>query len=327
MQRWAVIGTGGMADTFVRDAHQHGRGGRFVAVYSRHAERGRAFAETHELEQVFDDLDALAASDAVDAVYIASPHRQHVDQALTMIAAGKPVLVEKPVAVNAADAERLYRAANQAGVLCQEAFWTRFSPAYQQILAEARDGRLGPLHQAHAHFGFRAPADPAHRLNNPDLAGGALLDIGLYPLILTLDLFGEPERILGATTTMATGVDASADLVLDYAGGERAQVSYSLSNAFPNTARISGEAGWVEIRPPFISPRTAHWSIQGAPVRRVDYPLLGQGYHYEFSTVNEALAAGRSECAEHSQADSLTLMRLLDRIRAEWGPRYDFELS
>lgn len=324
MLRWGVMGTGNIAHQFVSDA-RHGSGGEFVGVYSRSQQNADAFAKEFGLPHAFGDLDAFLASPDIDVVYIASPHTSHVEQALALLEAGKAALVEKPVAVNLADAQRLYQRSQQLGVFCQEAFWTRFNPAYQQVLEQARDGRLGKLRHGQANFGFLSPADPEHRLNNPDLAGGALLDIGLYPLILTLDLFGEPTEIEGRVSLGETGVDRSADLVLSYAGGERCAVHYSLDYELPQTAWISGENGWAEIQSLWFSPNRAHWQVGSAPVAVEHYPLLGKGYHYEFTATNEAIAAGRLDCAEHTHADSLTLIRLLDRIRDQWGPRYPFE--
>ncbi|WP_108124286.1 Gfo/Idh/MocA family protein [Saccharospirillum mangrovi] len=324
MLRWGVMGTGNIAHQFVRDAY-HGRGGKFVGVYSRNQSSAEAFAKEFGLPHAFSDLDAFLASPDIDVVYVASPHTSHVEQGLALIDAGKAALVEKPVAVNVADAEKLYRRSQETGVFCQEAFWTRFNPVYQQILKQARDGRLGALRFGQANFGFRSPSDPQHRLNNPDLAGGALLDIGLYPLILTLDLFGEPADIDGRVTLGDSGVDRSADLVLSYANGERCAVHYSIDYELPQTALISGERGWVELQSLWFAPNSARWQVGGGPVQVEHYPLLGKGYHYEFTATNEAIAAGRLDCAEHTQADSLTLMRLLDRIRNQWGPRYPFE--
>lgn len=324
MIRWAAVGIGYMADLFVADA-RHGQGGHFTAAYSRNKARAEAFAQRHQLERSYDDFDALLADDHIDAVYIASPHTAHVDQAIAALEAGKAVLVEKPVAVNAIDAERLYQTAARCGLFCQEALWTRFNPVYRAILEQARSGLLGRLCHSQSNFGFVAPEDPTHRLNNPELAGGALLDMGLYPLLLPLDLFGEPDRIDGCVTIGSSGVDESADLVLNYPGGQRAVVSYSLRAVMPNQATISGTEGWVEVQSPWFAPNAARWQSGSGPVRWEQYELIGRGWHYEFTAANQAIACGDLFCAEHSQADSLRLMRLLDRIRAEFGPRYPFE--
>lgn len=324
MIRWAAVGIGQMADLFVSDA-QYGQGGRFTAAYSRNKQRAEAFAKRHELSQSYDDFDALLADDNIDAVYIASPHTAHVDQAIAALEAGKAVLVEKPVAVCAVDAERLYQTAARCGLFCQEALWTRFNPVYRTILEQARSGLIGRLSHSHSNFGFVAPADPAHRLNNPNLAGGALLDMGLYPLLLPLDLFGEPDHINGRVTIGSSGVDESADLVLDYPGGQRAVVSYSLRNVMPGQATISGTDGWVEVQSPWFAPNAARWQVGESAVRWEQYELIGRGWHYEFTAANKAIARGDLFCNEHSQVDSLCMMRLLDRIRSEFGPSYPFE--
>jgi predicted dehydrogenase len=324
--RWAVIGTGGMADQFVADS-QHGSGGRFVAVCSRSQASARAFADRHGLENAFDDLDAMLARDNIDVVYIASPHTQHLAQATASMEAGKAVLVEKPATLNAAQTTRLYDTAERCGVLCVEALWTRFSPVYRSILAELKSGRIGTVRQCQASFGFASPADPAHRLNTPELAGGALLDIGIYPLLLPLDLFGLPDSIEGDVTLGESGVDRSADLVLSYASGARASLSYSLNFPLPTEAAISGDDGWVSFKSPWFATNAARWQVGQAPVSQQQYPLIGRGYHYEFSAVNRSLVAGLQQCEEHSWADSLALAWVMDRIRKRWGPDYGASLE
>jgi len=324
--RWAVVGTGGMADQFVADA-RHGNGGEFVAVCSRSQASAQAFADRHGLALAFDDLDTLLARDDIDVVYIASPHTQHRQQALAAMEAGKAVLVEKPATLNAAQTKSLYETAERCQVLCVEALWTRFSPVYRSVLADLKSGRIGQVRHCQASFGFAAPADPDHRLNAPELAGGALLDIGIYPLLLPLDLFGAPADIEGDVTLGVRGVDRSADLVLRYADGARASLSYSLDFPLPTQATISGEDGWVEIKAPWFASQAARWQVGKAPVSQQQYPLLGRGYHYEFSAVNRSLAAGLQQCEEHSWTDSIALAEVMDRIRKRWGPDYGAELE
>lgn len=316
MNNWAVIGTGGMADVFVRDARQ-GQGGQFTAVVSRSLDKARAFARGHDLEHSFDDITDLLKRDDIDVVYIASPHSGHFEQAMQAIEAGKAVLVEKPATTRLADTRTLYEAARKRQVFCQEALWTRFNPAYQQILREARDGRLGAIRHCTANFGFPAPKDPKHRLNNPALAGGALLDIGLYPMLVPLDLFGMPDTIDGRMMPMATGVDASADWVLGYEDGCQAAISYSLTCHQPMTATISGDAGWVELQPPFFVPQSARWKVGDQPVSQRHYPVIGKSYHYEFTAVNRSLDAGQLCCPEHDWEASIELMTLIDRIQQQ----------
>lgn len=324
--RWAVIGTGGMADQFVGDA-RHGQGGEFVAVCSRSQSSAQAFADRHGIALAFEDIDTMLARDDIDVVYIASPHTHHLKQAIAAMEAGKAVLVEKPASLNAAQTRHLYDVAERCQTLCVEALWTRFSPVYRSILKDLRSGRIGELRHCQASFGFAAPADPKHRLNAPELAGGALLDIGIYPLLLPLDLFGAPAEIEGDVALGVRGVDRSADLVLRYSSGARASLSYSLDFPLPTQASISGNDGWVEIKAPWFASHAARWQVGTAPVSQQQYPLLGRGYHYEFSAVNRSLAAGLLQCEEHSWADSLALADMMDRIRKRWGPDYGAALE
>jgi predicted dehydrogenase len=324
--RWAVIGTGGMAHLFVADA-RHGFGGRFVAVCSRRQASARAFADRHGIEHAYADLDAMLERDDIDVVYIASPHTLHLPQALAAMQAGKAVLVEKPATLNAAQTRLLYDTAERCQVFCAEALWTRFSPVYQSILTDLRAGRIGPLRHCHASFGFAGPLDAAHRLNAMELAGGALLDIGIYPLLLPLDLFGSPVDIDGSVTLADCGVDRSADLAFNYAGGVRATLSYSLDFPLPTQASVSGDGGWVELKAPWFATNAARWQVGAAPVSQQHYPLTGRGWHYQFSAVNRALAAGLQQCEEHSWSDSLALAAVMDRIRKRWGRDYGASLE
>lgn len=326
MRRWGVIGTGNMASLFVKDSQVKPHG-HFTAVFSSNLQRAHQFAEAHQIEKAYDSLAAMLADPDIDAVYIASRHPQHAPQAIQALNAGKHVLVEKPMALNAADAERVFDAAKKNNRFCCEALWTKFSAAYQSLTQQIAEGRIGDLRHIHAHFGFAVDmSQPEQRLLNPDHAGGALLDIGLYPIFFPLSLFGGTPTNTQATVTMgSTGVDIAADLVMAYPEGRSASVAYRFDAMMPNKAILSGSRGWVEIESPFFASNALHWNVDGGPTVTEYCPMDNRGWGEEFAGVNEAIDSGALEATQHSWDDSRQLAQYLETVRKTWGPTYPFE--
>ncbi|EAR07838.1 Gfo/Idh/MocA family protein [Reinekea blandensis] len=325
MIRWAVVGSGNMASLFLRDC-QNSTQGRFTAVYSHNQERAETFAREHELESAYSDLDQMLASDAIDAVYIASTHPNHAPQAIKALQAGKHVLVEKPMALSESQTRAVFDAARQNNCFCAEALWTKFSPTYQSLIRQLREGRIGDVRHVSANFAFTIDlSDTRHRLLNPEHAGGALLDIGLYTLFLPMALMGEPTQTTAVVTHGEMGVDLSSDVILEFGEGRSAALSYRFDAMMPMKATISGSKGWVELEAPFFAGNALHWGEAGKPVVTEHVPLPNRGWGTEFDQVNTHIAAGDLEASVHTQQDSLQLARLLESLRREHGPIFPFE--
>ncbi|WP_369371220.1 Gfo/Idh/MocA family protein [Promicromonospora sp. Populi] len=319
--RWGVIGTGWIAARFVDAVSTH-TGQRFTAVASRDRARGEDFARAHGITRTHTDVRALAADPEVDVVYVASPHTSHHEHAITTIAAGTPVLVEKPIGINAAQAEEIAHAARTAGVFCAEALWTYFLPRWDVVEQALASGVVGSLRSVLADYGEYLPDE--HRAMDPALAGGSLLDLGTYPISLVSRLLGEPRTVAAQGADNRHGVNAHTAAIVSDTAGATGVVFTSLESSTPTTAVIAGDRGAIELDGPFYQPggvRVRTWS--DGEVYRYDEPRTGHtGLHFEAAAVARAIAAGHTEAEERPLDESVTFLRLMDRIRAEAGIRF-----
>ena len=333
--RWGIIGAGGIARRLSRcfPAAAHNVG---YAIASRSGERAAAFAREFDFPVSYGSYEELVADPNVDAVYVATTHPQHLSHAQLALRAGKPTLCEKPFTVNADEARALIATAREQGVLLMEAMWTRFFPAYQQMLAWLRAGEIGALTYLSAEIGFRSRASAESRLFDPALAGGALLDVGVYPVALALDCFGgKPERIGALAHLGAAGVDERLALQFGYAGGARltaakcphalASLRCSIRDEMAGAAHLLGERGTITMTAPW-------WACQRVTLQRDgqdevvrDFPAVAEGYEYQLEEFARLLRAGERENARMTLADSLAIMETLDAVRVEIGLRYPFE--
>ncbi|WP_206184572.1 Gfo/Idh/MocA family protein [Thermoactinospora rubra] len=312
---WGIAATGGIART-VGAVIAAEPGMRVAAVGSRDAGRAAALAAELGAERSYGSYAALCADPEVDVVYVATPHAQHLAVAEPAIAEGKAVLCEKPLAGSLADAERMAKLAKDAGVFLMEAMWMRFNPLIRRLAA---DGRFGEIRSVQASFGFVAPYDPQHRLWNPATAGGAVLDLGVYPLALAHLLLGEPEALHVTGTLAPSGVDAEAGMLLTYAGGARALLETSLVSPMANSATVVGTGLRADLPAPFWAPGRMVLSGPGVePEEHVLDPSRG-GYQEQAREVAAALAEGRTESEVMPVADSLAVMRRMEEVRAALG--------
>lgn len=311
---WGIAATGGIART-VGAVIAAEPGMRVAAVGSRDLGRAKALAATLGADSAHGSYAELCADPAVDAVYVATPHAQHLEVAAAAIAAGKAVLCEKPLATTVADAELMVRLAREAGVFLMEAMWMRFNPLIRMLAA---DERFGEIRSVRASFGFAHPYDPAHRLWAPELGGGALLDLGIYPMGLAQLFLGLPESTHITGSLAASGVDAEAGGLLSYPGGRRALVECSLLGTYANDATIVGTGMRADLAAPFWAPRRAVLSGPGMdPEEHVLGDPADNGYAGELREVHDCLAAGRTESAVMPLDESVAIMRVLAEARAQ----------
>jgi predicted dehydrogenase len=227
MIRWGVIGPGSIATGFA-EAMQWAGGGTITAVASRAAERAEAFGDRFDIATRYGDYAALAADPDVDVVYVATPHARHEVDTIGLLQAGKHVLCEKPLALNARQAGRMAEEARSRGLFLMEAIWSRFLPAYRSLVDIIGEGRIGEPLLVEADFGFRRPVDPSHRHFARELGGGALLDLGIYPIQLCTLILGPIERVVGDGVVGETGVDEVVTALLHHAGGRLGVVKAAL---------------------------------------------------------------------------------------------------
>jgi len=321
---WGIVGPGSIARKFARDLRV-ARGAQLRAVAGRDLERARAFADEFGAALAFDDLHALAAAPSVDIVYIATPHHAHFAAAKLLLRLGKPVLIEKPLTVNSAQARELVAIARENRVFLMEAMWTRFLPVYRRVRKGIGEGRIGQCRMVTSHFCVRGEMDPAKRWLNPDLAGGGLLDLGVYNLAMTQFVFGgKPDRIHALARFADTGVDEMLSVSLGYPGNGLAQFACGFAALGDNSLMVAGEAGRLLIPAPFLSAQEATWTV-GNEEETIREPFRGEGFEYEIEEAMRCLQAGEIESPLMPLADTLATTETMDEIRTQIGLRYPFE--
>ena len=326
---WGVVATGSIAATVTADLLML-PDARLQAVSSRRADRAQAFAERFGAAAWYADddtrsgLDALLADPAVEVVYVATPHAQHAAVVRAALTAGKSVLCEKPVTINAREAQELVDLARERGVFLMEAVWTRFLPAYQRALEIAASGELGSVQWVSAEVGFVAPADPTARIWALADGGGALLDLAVYPLLWAWGTLGLPDAVTATGTLNGEGVDAQNALTLTYAAGAQAQLTTSLLAHSPHTAQVCGTEGWLRTSGADSVYRPTRLEVQvgDGEVRTEEFALIGSGYVHELREVTRCVQSGLTESPVMPLEHSLATMRLLDGVREQLGVVY-----
>ncbi len=352
--RWGILSTGSIARAFARglavlpDAE-------LVAVGSRAQATADEFGRTFGVSHRHPSYEALAHDPDVDVIYVATPHVFHKENALLCLEAGKAVLCEKPFTLNAAEAREVIDFARERGLFLMEAMWTRFLPAIVQVRRWLAEGVIGEVRLLQADFGFRADWDPEGRLFNPELGGGALLDVGIYPVSFTSMVLGKPEEIVALAHLGETGVDEQGAFLLGYPEGRLAVLSAALRTQTPTEAVILGTEGQIRLAAPFyrteqltlvkpgiadaVRQRSPGWLIEagrmlglnrlwkrgGRAGRTFPFPLQGNGYNYEAAEVMRCLRAGQLESEVMPLDETLSIMETLDEIRARWGLVYPAE--
>ncbi len=322
--RWGILGPGTIARAFatgltvVPDA-------KLVAVGSRTLDKAKAFAAEFGAARAHGSYAALANDPEVDAIYVATPHPMHRDDAILCLNAGKAVLCEKPFTVNAKELEAVVAVARAKRVFLMEAMWTRFLPVMSKVREWLASGRIGEPRLVTADFGFRCGWDPQSRLLAPSLAGGGLLDVGIYTVAFAAMVFGPtPSRIAGFAHLGETGVDEQAAYILGYPGGGLASLTCAVRTDTPHGARIDGTEGRIEIAAPFWKATRAVLTACGR-TETIEAPHLANGYEYEAMEVGRCLRAGLTESPLVTLDESLALMRVLDQLRGQFGLRYPME--
>ncbi len=319
--RWGIMAPGKIAHKFVGGL-QRIPGAEIYAIGSRSAERAGSFARQYGAAKSYGSYIELAGDEDVDIIYIASPHPVHYENALMCLEHGKAVLCEKPFTMNLRQLRHLVDTARTNRVFLMEALWTRFLPTMEKILEVRDSGTLGSIRFINADFGFKGDYDPANRLFNPALGGGALLDIGIYPVFLAMLLLGKPPEITATSQMAETGVDASTSMIFSYADGQMANLSCTYMANTPIQADIIFEKGIVHIDPKWFCPTSIIISGEDGKEDRFQYEERGNGYQYQAIECMRCLDAGMTESPLMSLEFSLELMGTLDRIREICGIRY-----
>lgn len=327
--RWGILATGKIAHSFASDLLLL-PGAEIAAVGSRRPDAAAEFAATYGATRSHGSYEDLVADPEVDVVYVASPHALHLEHARLALEAGKPVLCEKALTLNARDAEAMVALARERGLFLMEAMWMACHPVIRRLRDRFAAGDLGTPLEVIAGLGFRVDAPGTDRMLDPDLGGGALLDMGVYPLTLAQLFLGEPEEQRALASLSGTGIDLGVAISASYASGAVASLSASMVAQSPRTASIATDIGRIDFPPAFHHPEQVTWTpydgrtelapeVIAAPE---DDPVIGTGLGNEAAEVMRCLRAGELESPLVPHEQTLALMRQMDRLREQIGVAY-----
>ncbi|WP_093897736.1 Gfo/Idh/MocA family protein [Streptomyces sp. Ncost-T10-10d] len=323
--RWGVLATGGIAATFTEDLRAM-PDAEVVAVASRTDASAQAFAQRFGIPRAYGSWADLAADDEVDVVYVATPHSAHREAAALCLEAGKHVLCEKAFTLNAREADELVKLARDRGLFLMEAMWTYCNPVIRRMTELVRDGAIGDIRTVQADFGLAGPFGPKHRLRDPALGGGALLDLGVYPVSFAHLLLGEPDRVQADALLSPEGVDLHTAMLLGWSeAGASALLNCSIVADTPLTASVTGTKGRIDFPRGFFYPEWFVLHREGHEPEEFTAGAAGEGLRgmqFEQAEVARALRAGETESPLVPLDGSLAVMRTLDAVRDRIGVRY-----
>ena len=336
--RWGILGTGYIANLFA-EGLSVAEDAELVAVGSRHQRTADVFGDRWGVPHRHASYEALVHDPDVDVIYIGTPHPYHYEHTLLCLQAGKHVLIEKPFAMNVRQASAMIDLARSRGLFLMEAMWTRFLPAMVQVREWIAAGEIGDVQLVRANLSFMAEHNLASRLFAPELGGGSLLDVGIYPVSFAHMILGTPQSVHSTAALGQTGTDDRSAYMFGYAGGKTALLSSAVQLGVPVEADIIGTQGYIKIHEPWINPRVVTLARPAAPgvqsrlifegnvydTRTVHLPTTGNGYNYEAIAVGECIRAGQHESSVMPLDESLAIMHVLDTLRAQWGLAYPNE--
>lgn len=322
--RWGILGTGNIATSFATGVATMDDA-ELVAVGSRSMTTANAYADRFDIPRRYASYAELARDPDIDVVYIATPHAMHLENMLLCFDAGKPVLCEKPLTINAGEARQAVARARELGIFMMEATWMRFTPLMVELRNLLQVKVVGDLRMVTADFGIRVDFDPSFRLFDPKLGGGGLLDVGIYPLSLAQMVLGTPIQVAGMAELGQTGVDEQSAAVLGYEGGQMAVLHSAIRTETPQEATIIGTEGWIRIDAPWWMPESMSIHKPDAEPQKLSIPFDANGYTYEAAEVHRCLRAGELESPLMPLDETIAIMTTMDTLRAQWGLRYPME--
>lgn len=324
--RWGIMGTGTIANNFVQGLSVL-EDAELYAVASRSIEKAKEFGEKYSATKVYGSYEELVKDEIVDIIYIATPNTAHKNNIMLCLNNEKPVLCEKPFTINAKEAEEVIKVAKEKNLFLMEAMWSRYFPVMKQVNSWLEQGVIGDLRMLTADFGFRREGPSEERKVSPGRGGGALLDVGVYPISFASKIFGRfPSQITGITSLYETGVDQQSSMLLGYDKGEMAVLSCAINTPTPKEARIIGNKGSIYI-PDFSRATKATLNVIGEEPVTVEIPLEGNGYNYEAAAAMDSLRKSETENKIMPHAESLSIIRIMDELRSQWGIKYPTEIG
>jgi len=320
--RWGIIGLGNIAHKFAHDI-QLAKDAVLHGVASRDPLRSKQFFEKYQAYFYYDSYDDLLADPKIDIVYIATTNNLHFEHTLRCLRAGKAVLCEKPFALNAQQVRQMIAEAQQRNLFLMEGMWSRFLPATIQLLDLIASGAIGAVNFIQADFGTASSPEKKARLFQNELGGGSLLDIGIYPLYLSLLLLGKPKKISANATMTPEAVDGTCSMLLGFKNEETAVLSSSIRHATPTEARIYGSKGFIHLQKPFHYTRKLTLTIYDEEPQVFEPDFEGFGYYHEITSINDCLRKGETENPLMTHHHSLELIEMLDIVRELIGLSFE----
>jgi predicted dehydrogenase len=322
--RWGILATGGIAHAFASDLRTAGLD--LTAVGSRSTESGERFAAEFEIPRVHASYEELVSDPDVDIVYVSTPHPMHAENAILALEHGKHVLVEKPFTLTGAEAVAVREAATRTGLLAMEAMWTRYLPHMLRVRELVETGALGEIRVVLADHTQRISSDPAHRLNNLDLGGGALLDLGIYPISFAWDILGAPATINATATIGATGVDDEVATIFTHATGALSTSLSASHSAGPNRASIVGTEARIDLDPVWYTPTSFRLVAPNDDVLETyESHIEGRGMQFQALAAERYVQSGRNDSDILPLEETVAIMGALDEIRGQIGLVYPTE--
>jgi predicted dehydrogenase len=318
--RWGILATGGIATRFTEDLALL-PDAVVAAVGSRSLQPAQAFAQKHNIPQAHGSWQALADDEGVDVIYVATPHSAHHAATMVCLEAGKAVLCEKPFTLDAVTSEELVNTARAKGLFLMEAMWMRTNPNIQRIVELIADGAIGEITHVYADFGVVGQFPIGHRMRAPELGGGALLDLGVYPVTFAHLFLGVPESVQACAALTPEGTDQNTALLLGYASGATATVHCGFVGETPQRAVITGTTGRIEVDRHFYRP-DGFTLVRGGEAEQISLPVRGNGMAYEAEEVMRCLRGGLTESPVIPLSATLDVMRTMDAARAQIGVTY-----
>lgn len=319
--KWGIIGPGRIADKVAPD-FAHAEGAELVAVASRSPERGAAFAARHGIGTVHTGPSGyrdILDDQGVDVVYVATPHPQHRAIALAALESGTAIMVEKAFTVSSVATREIVATARRTGVFAMEAMWTRFFPVVVRLRELIAEGAIGEVRSVQADLGVRNRTDADDRFFSPRLGGGALFDLGVYPISFAQMVLGSPSEIAASGALAPEGVDVESSILLGWPDGRSAGLQISLRSAMPGTARVIGTDGWIEVPPRFHHPARIVLNRHDGTPEEIVAPATGAGYVHEIDEVTRRVAAGELESPVMPLADTVAVQDVMAAVADRLG--------
>ncbi|MGD1946615.1 MAG: Gfo/Idh/MocA family protein [Croceivirga sp.] len=322
--KWGIVGPGKIAHHFANDLKLV-KDAELSAVASRNKQRALDFAKEHNVPNAFEGYETLFQIDLVDILYVATPHVFHKNLTIRAMQYGKHILCEKPLGINLKEVDEMIKMARENKVFLMEALWSRFNPTIRRVKELVEEGRLGVLKYINADFAFYAlDRSSDSRLLNPALAGGTLLDIGIYPVFLAYHFLGKPHEIKAVSNFNEMGTEIQTSIIFQYSDAQ-AVLNSSFTHHSRMSAEIAGSKGRVTLQPRFHETQGFEMTIEGVS-ESIGLSTTGRGYYHEIVEVNQCIRDGKMESELWSHTDSQELIALLDEIRRISGITFPFEI-